>query len=90
MTIDDLDKLTTPTITPAQVGAVLGIDPNTIRWQARDNPALLGFPVIVVKSRTYIPRVPFINFIRGTVERNTELGEYEKSVGTSQIMKGQE
>lgn len=49
----------------AEAGAVLGIDPNTIRWQARDNPHALGFPVIVVKSRTYIPRLPFINFIKG-------------------------
>lgn len=66
MTIKDLTDLDTPTITPAQAGAVLGIDPNTIRWQARDNPALLGFPVIVVKSRTYIPRIPFIQYVTGT------------------------
>lgn len=68
MTISDLAQLTAPTITPAQAGAVLGIDPNTIRWQARDNPALLGFPVIVVKSRTYIPRLPFIRFVTGEGE----------------------
>lgn len=65
MTLNDLTTLDTPTITPAQAGAILGIDPNTIRWQARDNPHALGFPVIVVKSRTYIPRLPFINFIKG-------------------------
>ena len=65
MTLTDLEQLSTPTITPAQAGAVLGIDPNTIRWQARDNPALLGFPVIVVKSRTYIPRLPFLRFLKG-------------------------
>lgn len=65
MTLQDIERLSTPTITPAQAGAVLGVDPNTIRWQARDKPALLGFPVIVVKSRTYIPRLPFIRFIKG-------------------------
>ena len=68
MTITDLIALETPTITPAQAGAVLSIDPNTIRWQARDNPAALGFPVIVVKSRTYIPRMPFIRFMTGEAE----------------------
>lgn len=68
MTIDDLTTLDTPTITPAQAGSILGIDPNTIRWQARDNPAALGFPVIVVKSRTYIPRIPFIRFVTGEGE----------------------
>lgn len=65
MTLNDLTTLDTPTITPAQAGAILGIDPNTIRWQARDNPAALGFPVIVVKSRTYIPRLPFLRFMKG-------------------------
>lgn len=63
MTIRDIESMTRSTITPAQAGAILGIDPNTIRWQARDNPAALGFPVIVVKSRTYIPRLPFIQFM---------------------------
>ena len=67
MTLDDLTKLDDITLTPAQVGAVLGIDPNTIRWQAHDNPAALGFPVIVVKSRTYIPREAFIRWMRGTL-----------------------
>lgn len=65
MTLDDLAKLDAVTLTPAQVGAVLGIDPNTIRWQARDNPALLGFPVIVARSRTYIPREPFLRWMAG-------------------------
>ena len=65
MTLTDLEQLSAPTITPAQAGAVLGIDPNTIRWQARDNPTALGFPVIVVKSRTYIPRLPFLRFLKG-------------------------
>ena len=68
MTIQDLKGMTCLNLTPAQAGAVLGIDPNTIRWQARDNPAALGFPVIVVKSRTYIPRIPFIRFVTGEGE----------------------
>lgn len=65
MTLQDLQHLQTHTLTPAQAGAVLGIDPNTIRWQARDNPNALGFPVIVAKSRVYIPRLPFLQFLVG-------------------------
>ena len=65
MTIDDLTKLDDVTLTPAQVGAVLGINPNTLRWQARVDPAALGFPVIVVKSRTYIPREAFLRWMNG-------------------------
>lgn len=68
MTIDDLRGLSCVNLTPAQAGAVLGIDPNTLRWQARSEPAALGFPVIVVKSRTYIPRLPLIQFLTGKEE----------------------
>ena len=65
MTIQDLKGMTCLNLTPAEAGAVLGIDPNTIRWQARDNPHALGFPVIVAKTRVYIPRLPFIQFLMG-------------------------
>ena len=37
MTIQDLKGMTRLNLTPAQAGAILGIDPNTIRWQARRN-----------------------------------------------------
>lgn len=63
MTLADIRALDCLTLTPAQVGAVLGINPNNIRWQARDNPEALGFPVIVARSRTYIPRIPFLQFM---------------------------
>ena len=71
MTLDDLTRMTEVKLTPAQVGAVLGINPNTIRWQAHNNPAALGFPVIVVKSRTYIPRIPFIRWMKGLASDKT-------------------
>jgi len=71
MTIQDLQALDTPTITVKQASAVLGMEPLTLRWQARDNPEKLGFPVIVAKSRTYIPRLPFIQYLTGTEERRT-------------------
>ena len=65
MTIQELKAMDTPTITPAQAASVLGMNPLNLRWQARDNPSALGFPVIVVKSRTYIPRLPFIQYLTG-------------------------
>ena len=71
MTLSDLENMTVVKLTPAQVGEVLGINPNTIRWQAHDNPAALGFPVIVVKSRTYIPREAFIRWMAGTASDKT-------------------
>ena len=65
MTLQDIERLDTLTLTPAQVSAVIGSDPNTLRWQAHHEPAMLGFPVIVVRSRVKIPRIPFIRFMRG-------------------------
>ncbi len=65
MTLNDLESLTRPTLTPAQAASVLGCNPDTIRWMARVDAAKLGFPVIVAKSRTYIPRLPFIAFLKG-------------------------
>ena len=45
--------------TAEQVGKAMGWSPDNIRAQAHENPALLGFPVTVIGTRTYIPRKPF-------------------------------
>lgn len=65
LTLADVEAMDALTLTPAQVGSVLGMHPNTIRWQARENPTALGFPVIVIKSRVRIPRIPFLRFMSG-------------------------
>lgn len=49
-----------PIITAAEAGAAIGAAPGHIRAQARKNPAALGFPVTVVGTRVYIPRIPFL------------------------------
>ena len=49
--------------TAAEVCFVLGSDPQTIRDTARQRPELLGFPVVLVKSRVKIPRIPFLRFM---------------------------
>lgn len=58
--IRDMDK---NFLTPAEVCGVLNCDPQTIRVAARQQPDLLGFPVVVIKSRTKIPRIPFLRFM---------------------------
>lgn len=65
MTLTELEGLDTLMITPVQAAQVLGMDPAAIRWQAKDSPGKLGFPVIVAKTRVKIPRVPFINYVKG-------------------------
>ena len=63
--LDAIKQMETPTITPAQAAPVLGCDPHWIRLVARQQPERLGFPVTVIRSRTKIPRVPFIRYIEG-------------------------
>lgn len=63
--LDEIRGMDTPTITPAQAATVLGCDPHWIRLAARQCPERLGFPVTVIKSRTKIPRIPFIRYIEG-------------------------
>jgi len=63
MTLDELREYPKEFLTAAQVAPVLGCDPQDIRVQARTAPERLGFPVIIIKSRTKIPRIPFLRFM---------------------------
>lgn len=63
MTLDEIRNSTKEVLTPAEVAPVLGCDPQGIRVQARTAPEKLGFPVIIIKSRTKIPRVPFLRYM---------------------------
>lgn len=65
MTLSELKSLDQDIITPAQAAGVLKCDPHYIRLVARQCPEKLGFPVIVLRSRTKIPRIPFIRYIEG-------------------------
>ena len=66
MTLSEIKQSTKAFLTPAEIAEVLQCDPQIIRWQARNAPIRLGFPVVVVKSRTKIPRIPFIKFMEGS------------------------
>lgn len=50
-------------LTPADIAEVLQTNPQLIRITAREAPQLLGFPVVVVGTRTKIPRRPFLAFL---------------------------
>lgn len=52
-------------LTPADVTPVLGCDPHYIRVAARQCPERLGFPVVLIGSRTKIPRIAFIKYMEG-------------------------
>ena len=63
MTLDEIKASDKSVLTPAEVAEVLGCDAQDVRIQARLSPEKLGFPVIIIKSRTKIPRVPFLRFM---------------------------
>lgn len=65
MTLEDIKAIDREFLTPAQVAAVLGCDPQGIRVWARQRPEALGFPVVALAHRTKIPRRAFIAFMEG-------------------------
>ena len=64
MTLSDVEKIPKEILTVADVAPYLSVDPNTLRWQAQNEPEKLGFPVIVSKSRVKIPKDAFVFFCR--------------------------
>lgn len=51
------------TINAQQAAPFIGADPAYIRYQARECPEKLGFPVIVYGKRVKIPRIPFLRYL---------------------------
>lgn len=52
-------------ITPDLAAKALGCDPASIRQQAKENPAMLGFSICRTGSTTLIPRKPFLQWLTG-------------------------
>ncbi len=47
------------------VARAIGVAPQNLREQAKDEPHKLGFNVIVVGTSIKIPRVPFLEYVKG-------------------------
>ena len=65
MTLDEIKRSDKAVLTPGDIAEVLGSDQQTIRVQARTAPEKLGFNVVVVGSRTKVPRLAFIRWMEG-------------------------
>ena len=48
---------------PTDIAEILETDAQSIRQQAEADPAVLGFPVVRIGSRTKIPRIRFVEFM---------------------------
>lgn len=63
MTLQQMKESNKVFLTPQDVCTLLACDPANIRAQAHEDPAKLGFSVIVIGSYVKIPRLPFLRFI---------------------------
>lgn len=50
-------------LTVADIAPILHCDPQCIRRQAKEDPEVLGFPILQIGSRIRIPRIPFLKFL---------------------------
>lgn len=67
-TIEDVKASDALFLKPADIAPLLQCNPNYIRQMAHERPELLGFPVVVIGTRTRIPRKPFLAFLGEAVE----------------------
>lgn len=65
MTLEEMRSLDRVTVTPAEAASVLGCSPQGLRMTAREDPLALGFPVTVIGTRVFIPRLPFVEYLTG-------------------------
>lgn len=63
MTVAEMKQSDKTFLTASDVAAVLNCDPQAVRIMARTKPERLGFPVILVRTRLKIPRVPFLRYM---------------------------
>lgn len=70
MTLTELSALDVEMLTPQQVAEQIGLSPQTIRVAARQNPAALPFPTLVMGQRVKIPKAAFLRWMRGDLPRS--------------------
>lgn len=65
MKLSEIEKLDKDMLVPEDIADILGCHPYSINVQAKKDQSKLGFPVSVVGTRVKIPRLAFINFMKG-------------------------
>jgi hypothetical protein len=65
MTLNEVRRSEKLFLTPTDIAPILGVHPYSINLQAQDDPAKLGFPVVVIRRRVKIPRLRFLEWIGG-------------------------
>lgn len=67
LTIDEIRSSEKVFLFPEDVAKLLGVKAQSIRNQAKTDPRSFPFPVIVVGTRTLIPRMGFVDFYTKSV-----------------------
>lgn len=62
-----LQSLDKPYYVPTDVARILGCESYSVNLAAHDNPAALGFPIILTGRRVRIPRASFLDFVARNV-----------------------
>lgn len=76
LSIEDIEKMSEPVLTPKQVAGALNCSERLLRQQLKDDPSLFGFPVTIIYckggyAKISIPRLPFIRYLTfGVVDDN--------------------
>lgn len=55
----------TEVMTVKEAAEILGVNPQSLRCQARKDKESLGFPVTIVGCHVIIPKIPFFKYVRG-------------------------
>lgn len=75
MTLEEVEAIPRETLLATEVAQCIGCDPNFIRFEARQNPARLGFPVICVGSRLRFPSRRFYALCVGSRIQRMKKGD---------------
>ena len=67
-TLKDIEAIPKDILTIEDIRDYLNCDSNAFRFQAHEDPAKIGFPVIVIGTRVKIPKIPFIKFMKGETQ----------------------
>ena len=67
LTLADIESMDCNTLSVKQVSEFLGCDAQLIRDEAEKNPKYLGFMITKIGHSYRIPRIAFINWVKGQV-----------------------
>lgn len=66
MTLAEVKAVPRTYLTMSDIGSLVGIRPDTLLFQARQDPSRLGFPVCVAGDTVRIPKGAFLDWLLGS------------------------